>query len=369
MKTVLTTAIAPDMVTEKDILSHRGRLLVPAHTKLTTPYIQRILFYEIEEITIETDAAEDAAAEEAIKEEKTRIRNQERLQTKLKKTAESNKFHLDYSICLHNLKKTFDSIVAQNADFNIEQLSGTVKSLLADSRRASDLFDLLHSMKSTDDSIYAHSMNVAILSNIFGKWLSLSEKDLDTLIVSALLHDIGKTMIPADLLNKPGKYTDEEFILVKQHPQFGHNLLKALPNLDPHVKRSALMHHERNDGSGYPMGLTGDETDSFAQIIAIADVYDAMTTARSYREPLCPFQVIDAFEKEGLQKYNPKFILPLLKQIVATYQNNRILLNDGRGGSIVLINPQNLSRPIVQLSDNTCVDLSAQTELYIRVVL
>lgn len=104
-------------------------------------------------------------------------------------------------------------------------------------------------------------------------------------------------------------------------------------------------------------------------IVAIADVYDAMTTARSYRAPLCPFEVIESFERDGLQKYHPKYILAFLQHIAATYQNHRVLLNDGRSGNVVMINSHNLSRPIVQFDDSTCIDLSTQTELFIQKVV
>ncbi|MDE6981465.1 MAG: hypothetical protein K2P60_08720 [Lachnospiraceae bacterium] len=93
-----------------------------------------------------------------------------------------------------------------------------------------------------------------------------------------------------------------------------------------------------------------------------------MTAARSYRAPLCPFQVIAAFEKEGLQKYHPKYILKFLEKIANAYQKNRILLNDGRAGDIIFLNKQ-LSRPIVQLSDGSCVDLSRTPDLSIQSLL
>ena len=224
-------------------------------------------------------------------------------------------------------------------------------------------------MRSVDDSIYAHSLNVALITGMLGKWLKMSKEDFDLLILAALLHDIGKAKIPPEILNKPGKYTDEEFALVRKHPTLGYEILLQYPQLDNRVKNAALMHHERCDGSGYPQNLKGTEIDDFAQIIAIADVYDAMTAARSYRAPLCPFQVIAAFEKDGLAKYNPKFILTFLEHIASTYQQNRVLLSDGRGANIIMLNKQSLSRPIVQLGDGSCLDLSRTPEITIQSLL
>ena len=184
----------------------------------------------------------------------------------------------------------------------------------------------------------------------------------------AYFHDIGKLKIPTELLNKPGKYTDEEFAQVRLHTQYGYELLKPLP-LDAHIKLAALSHHERCDGTGYPNGLTTNDIDPYARVVAIADVYDAMTTARSYRAPLCAFQVIANFERDGLQKYDTKCVLAFLNRIAGTYQNHRILLSDGRSANIVMLNDKQLSRPIVQLDDGSCIDLSTAGDLHIQAVL
>ena len=129
------------------------------------------------------------------------------------------------------------------------------------------------------------------------------------------------------------------------------------------------MHHERCDGSGYPGHLTTNEIDNYAMIVAVADVYDAMTAARSYRAPLCPFQVIENFEKDGLSKYMPKYILTFLERIANTYQSQRVLLSNGQSANIVFLNKQKLSRPMVQLNDNSCIDLSTAGDLHIQALL
>ena len=204
---------------------------------------------------------------------------------------------------------------------------------------------------------------------MLGNWLGFSEDAQNTLTLCGLLHDIGKSRIPASIIGKPGRLTSEEFEQIKRHPLLGYELLKNQP-LDPHIKNAALMHHERCDGSGYPTGLTEDYIDNFAMIVAIADVYDAMTAARSYRSPLCPFEVISKFEEDGFQKYHTKYILVFLKQIASTYQSNRVILSDGRGCTIVMLNQNALSRPIVQFDDKSCLDLStASRDLYIKAVL
>ena len=128
--------------------------------------------------------------------------------------------------------------------------------------------------------------------HILGKWLSFSPKDVEVITLCGLLHDVGKLKIPNSIISKPGKLTSEEFSLIKTHTIRGFNILKN-KNVDERVKLAAVMHHERCDGSGYPNGLVSHEIDQFSKLVAIADVYDAMTCARVYRGPLCPFEVIN----------------------------------------------------------------------------
>lgn len=222
-------------------------------------------------------------------------------------------------------------------------------------------------MRSMEDSVYAHSLNVSLISRRLGRWLKFSPEELDTLTLAGALHDIGKLKIPAEVLNKPGKYTDEEFALVSDIKIWLWHI-KITP-IRLSREKAVLCHHERSDGSGYPTGLSQSDIDEYAAIVSIADVYDAMTAARSYRAPLCVFQVINNFEHDGLSKYNPKFILTFLSHIAGTYQNNRVLLNDGRVANIVMLNRNRLSKPIIQLMDGSCIDLSTQPDLHIQSVL
>ena len=216
--------------------------------------------------------------------------------------------------------------------------------------------DMLINMRDYDDSVFAHSLNVSLICRILAQWMKLSDSEVELAATCGLLHDIGKLNIPAEILTKPGKLTPAEFQTIKKHTVFGYQTLLH-NNIDHDICEAALMHHERCDGSGYPLRSKADEINFYAKLVAIADVYDAMTTARVYRGPLCPFQVIDLFTHEGLQKYDPDMIMTFLEHIVTTYVSNACTLSDGREGTIVFINKDDLAHPIVQIG-NSCVNLS-----------
>ena len=278
-------------------------------------------------------------------------------------------FQVDYLLYIEEVKTVFSHI--QNTPgyvIDTNHLIRKMSELYASRNTIVELFDMIQQMHSLNDTVYAHCVNVALISRMIGRWLHLEQNDLDILTCCGLFHDIGKMAIPEEILNKPGKLTDEEFALIKSHPKTGYDMLRN-QNIDNRIKQAALMHHERYDGSGYPNQLTSEFLSDYSTIVAIADVYDAMTAARSYREPLCPFQVIEKFEIEGFQKYHTKYIYVFLHHIASTYQSNRVMLNDGRGCKIVMLNQNTLSKPIVQFDDGSCLDLSSQRELYITKIL
>ena len=374
--------LKPGMVVEKAIVTKRGQTIAKVGTELDSKLIARLSFYKIEEVVVEDGFNEEPAKpleledvlppkkeepKEEPKKEASKIRESMSYTSRLQSNQEFQDFQLSYSENMAALEETFDTIIFGDGNISEETLIKNAESLFA-SKTSIQMFDLLHCMKSIDDSVYAHSINVALISRAIGKWLKMSREQLNELTIAGLLHDIGKAEIPSEILNKTGKLTDEEFELIKSHALKGSKLLKKA-GFNSDIQFAALQHHERSDGSGYPRGLEADEISDFASIIAIADVYDAMTSARSYRTPKCAFQVIAAFEEDGLKKYNTKYILTFLERIANAYQNSMVMLSDGRSGKIVYINKSRLSRPIVQVDDNEMVDLSRETDISITSIL
>lgn len=376
MKEYQTKDLLPGMVTAIPVRTKRGQLIINPNVELTRTLISRLEFYGIASVQI-TENKQVAAPMETPKDPayfpaKSPVSapspvSDASYSQKLKSSPEFQRFQVDFTLRSQDLKNCFDAYLSDGGTVNKEELLSKTISLVSPKQTTLDVFDMLHNMRQVNDSTYAHSLNVAIISRIIGKWLHFSNEELDTLTLAGLLHDIGKTKIPDEVLNKDGKLTDEEFQMIRNHPKYGYDILKSQP-LNSHIKKAALMHHERCDGSGYPMGLTMEEIDDYALIIAIADVYDAMTAARSYRAPLCPFEVIAEFEKDGLQKYKPKYILTFLENIANAYQNNRVMLSDGTSARIVLLNHRRLSKPLVQLDDGACIDLE-KSPLYIKAIL
>ena len=388
--------LKPGIIALEAIVTPSGQILAPAGTELTRQTINKMKLYNVDSATVDSNdpivkqmlnasseaatsstpveapAAPVAPEPEAPKEEEKIITHVEETRSTARRMLASSEFkgfQLDYFMYIEYAKEVFANIVnTPGYSINTTELIEKMRPLYASRNTIVELFDMIQQMHSLSDTVYAHCLNVALISRMIGRWLHLEQNDLNILTCCGLLHDIGKLTIPEEVLNKPGKLTDEEFALIKSHPKTGYEMLRN-KDIDTRIKQAALMHHERYDGSGYPNQLSSEFLSDFAMIVAIADVYDAMTAARSYREPLCPFQVIEKFEQEGFQKYHTKYIYVFLHHIASTYQSNRVMLSDGRGCKIVMLNQNTLSKPIVQFDDGSCVDLSSQRELYITKVL
>ncbi|MFW5733950.1 MAG: HD-GYP domain-containing protein [Oceanidesulfovibrio sp.] len=167
-----------------------------------------------------------------------------------------------------------------------------VESVIDSVIRNEDAVVSLTKLRDFDEYSYTHSINVAVLAVAFGKNLGLSHKMLRSLGSAGIFHDIGKARIPEAILNKPGKLTGEEFEVMKSHPKKGFDLLAKQGAAEEVVLLGVLQHHEKFSGRGYPDGVSGDEVSVLARIIAVADVYDALTSERVYKKGMLPHKAL-----------------------------------------------------------------------------
>lgn len=231
--------------------------------------------------------------------------------------------------------------------------------------RNPDIFALFSSVQGRDDYTYQHNVGVGVLSTLIGRWLNMSEAELSVLSLAATLHDIGKLKIPVEILNKPGKLTDEEFSLVKKHTIYGYEMLKETTGANSRITLGALQHHERNDGKGYPLGLKDEQIDSYSKIIAVADIFHAMSSKRPYHEAMPFHLIVDQMRRGSFGALDPHIVSVFLENIVKRTVGREVVLTDGRVGEIVYLNPHDIETPLIRINDEY-IDLSKIKELNIR---
>ena len=362
MPRVLTQNLIPGMVVSEDVYTYNNQLVLLKDTELTDKSITKLEFYSILSVRVKEDIGASTPLEEISKEEMS-------YSQRIKASPEYKEFKANFEGAVDQFKGQVNNLLttSKGSKVDTDGLLKDTNDLLVKTPSGLQIFDMLHNMRMYDDPTFAHCMNVSLICHVFGTWLGMTDRDVDTLTIAGLLHDIGKLKIPEQILGKPAKLDENEYQVIITHTIEGYNILKEF-DIDDRIKNAALMHHERCDGSGYPLGLTGERIDDFAKIVSIADVYDAMTSARVYRGPLCPFKVIGIFESEGLQKYDSKYILTFLEYIVNSYVNNKVLLSNGLEGEIVLINRLDLSHPMVHCGSHY-IDLSHEHGLYVEAIL
>lgn len=266
-----------------------------------------------------------------------------------------------------NVKKYKDIIsdISNGVDMNPSKINNLVDSVLQRVEERRDIVGCLNQIKSADEYTYTHSVNVSLISMLIGKWMKLDQEKVRLLVQAGLLHDIGKTKVPTEILNKPGKLTPQEFEEIKKHSVYGYRILEKVPSISKDVLAAVLMHHEKEDGTGYPTGLSGDKINSLAKIVAVADIFDAMTSNRVYKEKESPFEVFQLMEETSIGKLDTKAVNALLSNIANYYIGDKVRLVDGDIGEIVYINIRCISRPIVKVGEKY-IDMLIEKDVKIK---
>jgi HD-GYP domain-containing protein (c-di-GMP phosphodiesterase class II) len=275
----------------------------------------------------------------------------------------SELFRAQYNENLNVVKNVLHDI-SIGKEITPEKINQATDSIVTRINENRDIVSCINQMREADEYTYTHSINVSLLSMLIGKWLKYDYYRIKSLVSAGLLHDIGKGKISPDVLNKPGGLNKEEFEEIKKHPVYGYKLAETLPGLNDDILKGILMHHEREDGSGYPFGLKGDQIHDFAKIVAVADIYDAMTSNRVYKNMECPFDVLECIEKNSFGTLDHRVVSVFLKNIASYYMGDFVKLSTGDIGEIVFINPFNVSKPIIKV-DDAYLDLSHEKEIKI----
>ena len=344
------------MITADDVLSPSGQLIIPKNTTLNPRLVSRLKLYNVKKVCV--IITDDVAQELLVQAEKNKPVNPETT------TQEFKAFNRTYQDMANDLEAAFKEVITRPSENydpapiidQILELAKTVKNTL-------HLMNTLQLLREYDDTMYIHSISVALIAYTIASQQNFTEDEKRNLVYACAFHDIGKVRIPEKILYKPDRLSDEEYRIVKMHAQLGYDILSKA-DFPPEVRAAALFHHERCDGSGYPSSITAEKIPAFAKIIAIADVYDAMTARRSYRKEICSFDVIAEFENSGYQKYDVTLLLPFLTSIAQSHLNNQVRLSNSLIGTIVMINQHKLSKPVVNI-DGTFLDLSKEKDITI----
>jgi putative nucleotidyltransferase with HDIG domain len=207
----------------------------------------------------------------------------------------------------------------------------------------------LTKLKSHDEYTVSHSINVSILALAFGRQMNLSREEIEILGLGALLHDIGKMKIPPEILNKPGKLTDEEFEIMKNHVLLAVEVLENTRDFPRAAYEPVLQHHEKISGKGYPKGLKNGQIGLFGKILSIVDVYDAMTTDRVYRKATPPHEALKWIYEGSGKDFEKEMVEHFIKTIGIFPIGTQVEINRSDIGMVISTNPENVLKPDILL--------------------
>ncbi len=362
MRVLQIDEIKPGMILAERIVSPKGQILAEEGTSMTAQQLLHVSYYGVKELKIQDekeaidkyglDSPDDFIGET----QSWRIIN----------SVEFKEFKNAYDKCTDKLESIVNDFVDKRVPIKDDELLDDIHQVFVKHSTGLGIMAMMLNVQEIDASTFQHSVNVAIISRVCGGWIGIKdEKELDVLTMCGLYHDIGKAYVPQHILTKPDALTDEEFGRMAEHPLYGYNMMSEM-QIDRRIKLAALQHHERNDGTGYPYGLTKDFINPFSKIIAITDVYDAMTADRCYRAGICPFEVIAQFKRQSPTKYDQNILQIFLENIAESYIGSGVLLSDNSRGMITMIDKRALASPLIKLEDGSFVDLRERTDLFIR---
>jgi putative nucleotidyltransferase with HDIG domain len=242
-----------------------------------------------------------------------------------------------------NFARSFVQDVRLGRQVDYEKSTPLVEGIIDSVMRNEDALIGMKQLRAFDEYTFTHSINVAVLSTIFGKHLGLSRERLDLLGRAALFHDVGKAKIPSEVLNKPDRLTEAEFAVIKSHPIRGFEVIRALNKAPNDVLAGILEHHEKFNGQGYPGGLSGDGISIFGRIIAVADIYDALTSRRVYKEGMLANQALKVMYGLREKDFAPEFVERFIKCLGIYPVGSLVKLS---GGVCAVVIGANITRPL-----------------------
>lgn len=345
MRLISINILKENMVIGRTIWNEAGHPLLQKNAIVTAGIVLRLKQLNIKYLYIE-DAISNGIEVEEIVTAESRNKAVKHIQNSFKEIKEAKGKQATYILDQHS--KIIGSIV--------DELLNTITA-------NNEMLMILSDAYLYDEYLYQHSFHVSMYSIAIAKELGYSYEDQRLIGIGAILHDVGKLVIPIEILKKPGKLTNEEFEEMKKHTTYGFDLLRNLHSVSLLVAHCAYQHHERIDGSGYPRSLKEAEIHPFAKIIGVADVFDAITSNRVYRGKMLPCEGIAVIESASGTGFD-KRVVDAFKRCIVHYPNGSILrLSDNRRGIVARQNMQKSTRPFVRIFEENGVLLPATYEL------
>ena len=348
---VRTRQLQPGMKIDQAVVDKSGRNLVQRGSILDNYVIDSLLKMGVMMVYIQS-------GEETAGDIEKSISPQARKQIERLHTDDRSKVELSDSVKTR-VAEGIQFIYSNTESKELADATNNIASNLMNAINSTDAIAVdISALKTSDEYTFKHSVDVATMSMVLAKQQGLSQKQIYEIGVAGLLHDIGKTKIPLDILNKAARLTDEEFAVMKQHPVFGYRMIKDRDEFSNEICMAVLQHHEKMNSKGYPVGFPSDKITQYARILTIADIYDALVTERPYKSA---FSQRDAVEMimSMTGELDITAMKSFLESMILYPVDSIVELSNGEKAKVVKNNPHYILRPtVVGIKSGRVYDLS-----------
>ncbi|MCI7613582.1 MAG: HD domain-containing protein [Selenomonadaceae bacterium] len=348
MKALTVSQLKAGMELARTVVNDDMVVILSENTLLTKAHITRLNFLNIPQVYV--------------KDEYELSPNYQSVMTIFNR---SNAFAAEYREVIREVNGIFEA-AANSGEIPVEKTRDLVRDSLEPMSKQSGVIDYLYELNHMADDLFNHSMRVSILAGVIGKWMYKKTSVVNELILAGFLHDIGKTKFPPRLQSRRVETLNgEDFERYMQHTIDGSRLLNASSKIPEGVKLAALQHHECMDGSGFPFATRGEEIHEYAKIIAIADLYDNITTEREGFVRQTPFTAIARITEQMYTKLDPAISVAILKRIKDAFLGSTVVLNNGLTGTIINYPHDFAEHPLVRIDQDNIIDLNQHRSIKI----
>lgn len=345
--------LEPGMVLVQDVLNSFDTVVLAAGTELTTGLIMNLQAMQVDFVFVE--------AEETVEAIDARLDSQVLHIEKMSQSSGTSNLVSDkrvsvFQTAVESYKSMYESVSrGEGIDSNV--VFKVVKDIVQTFYKYDDIFTVLKMIRSDEPYEMTHTSSMAVISVLLAKWVNLPHQKIYTLAQAAYLSDLGKALVPKEILNKKGTLSEEEHMVMQSHVAFTQDILEQSGGFSGEVIHIAATHHERLNGSGYPYNMDKEGINQLSRIVAVADTYHALISKRPYREAYSVFEATEMLWNMSYNELDTKVIERLVKFITSFWVGGEVMLSNGMKGKVVMANKFDKFRPLVEV-DSGFIDLS-----------
>ncbi|MCM3112754.1 HD-GYP domain-containing protein [Lederbergia lenta] len=356
--------IQADCILEKDVMGKTKNPIIAANTVLDKKHIHILRAFLIKEVDIQVKMANG----DFFKKTETKM-DKKVFDFNTDNPSQELSFTEQYRQAVEQYKKEFQSWQS-GLGVNMSNMRKLLIPLIEECEKNKDWIKSIHLYSNKDEYLYHHAIGIAMISHFLAKGLGYDKGQSLQAAIAGCLADCGMARVALSTLNKLGALNENDWIEIKKHPTYSYQMVKMLTLLKPEVKLAIYQHHERLDGSGYPRGEKGIRIHQLSQIVAIADVYHAMTTERPFKNKRSPFKILQIMEEDLFGQFDIAILKVLATGVASLSVGSNVKLSNGEKAKIVYIKPEALTRPLIKIKNNgNMVDLEKNRHLYIEQVI